>query len=398
LRKVLIVTICSLITIFSYTQLKRGIYADDLDSTNYSIIDLTVGSGGGEDQTSSNYRLMASIGDNANDERFSSSSYKLGVGTVQVWKATAPSVKCFETTTDGSTSCDDADVTPDGMVMICGAGGCYDRARFELNAEGNPSDTLYSVQISTDSGWSSWNYIDGTTFYVESSGNHDINDYITESSWEGTASSFNVYGLDYDTTYYLRATALHGDFTESEPGPDANSATTTPQVTFDIDIAGTGGSSSETGAPYSIDMGTLRYGSVTSATDLIWMDFGTNLNGGGKIFVRDSNAGLYSSSKSYTLSSADANLDSTSGYGLQEYSSSETYLGPMTVESSFGNGGNTVGGISDNAYSEPIYNTNSDPVYEGRISLYVKARPAEDTPTSSDYADYIIMTVTGDYN
>jgi len=380
----------------SLIAIPQKIYADDIDSTNYKIKDLTVGASGEGDQSSSNYRLLQSIGDDLNDDRFSSTNYKLGVGVAYNWMATAPSIKCFETTSEGSTSCDDADANPDGMVMICGDGGCYDKARFELNSENNPSDTLYSIQITTDAGWGSWDYIDGATFMIENESNHDINDYLTESSWEGTASSINVLGLDQDTTYYLRATALHGDFTESDPGPDANTSTAEPQISFDIDIDGTGGSSSETASPYSIDLGVIELGSVTTATDLIWMDFGTNLGEGAKIFVRDSYSGLYSSSESYTLSSSDADLDSNPGYGLVEYSSSETYLGPLSVESSFGNGGNIVGGISNSIYSEPIYNSSSEPLYGGRCGLYVKARPEEATPHSDDYTDTIIMTVGGD--
>ncbi len=395
-KNFLFIGIFTLIALIYITRANL-IYADDVSSDDFQIKDFTLGSEGGEEQSSSDFRLMQSIGDNLNDERFTSTNYKLGVGTTFNWMATAPSITCFETTTEGSTNCSDADVNPDGMVMLCGDGGCYDKARFELNSENNPSDTLYSVQITTDSGWNSWDFIDGSTFLIENSSNHDINDYLTESSWEGTVSSFNVYGLSYGTTYYLRATALHGDFTESNPGPDSSATTAQPQITFDIDIAGTGGSSSETSAPYTINLGTLKYGNITTASDLIWMDIGTNLNGGAKIYVRDSYSGLYSSSQSYTLSSSDTDLTSNTGYGLQEYSSTESYLGPLTVESSFGNGGNIVGGIANLIYSEPVYNTNSNPLYEGRCSLYIKARPAEDTPKSDDYTDNIIMTVTGDY-
>jgi len=371
------------------------VYADDVTSTDYQIIDFSLGSSGGDDQSGSTNRLLFSMGDNLNDERFSSTDYKLGVGVAFNWMATAPSINCFETTTEGSTSCDDADVNPDGLVMLCGDGGCYDRARFELNSENNPTDTLYSFQITTDISWSIYDYIDGATFLIETASTHDINDYLTESAWEDTPSSINVYGLSYNTTYYVRGTALHGDFTESGPGPASNATTAYPQISFDIDIADTGGGSTETAAPYSIDLGTLAYGSVTTGVNLIWMDIGTNLPEGVNIFVRDQYSGLYSATTLYTLSSTDANLDNVAGYGLVEYSASEDYLGPLVVESSFGNGGNIVGGISNNIYSKPIYNTSNLPLYAGRCSLYVKARPSEDTPMSDDYTDTIIMTVGG---
>lgn len=390
-----IITIIILVAL-PYTLKVNLIYADDVDSTNYKIKDLTVGSGGGEDESSSNYRLLQSIGDNLNDDRFSSANYKLGVGVAYNWMATAPSIQCFETTTEGSTSCNDADVNPDGMVMICGDGGCFDRARFELNAENNPSDTLYSIQITTDSGWGSWDFIDGATFMVENSANHDINDYLTESSWEGTASNINVLGLSPGTTYYLRATALCGDFTESDPGPAANTATGYPLITFDLDIADTGGSSAETSSPYAIDLGELGIGSVTTASNLIWFDIGSNASGGTVISVLDDYTGLNSVSVSYTITSADADLNSASeGYGLQEYSSTESYLGPLTVESAFGNGGNTVGGISTSPVN--IYNTSTDPIYGGRASLYIKAKASNSTPAADDYQDEITFRVVGTY-
>ncbi len=395
-KRTLYFLVMLIISVLVFTNSTGQINADDVDSTNYIIKDLTVGSGGGEDESSSNYRLVQSIGDNLNDDRFDSSNYKLGIGTPLNWMATAPSIVCFETTTDGSTSCSDADVNPDGMVMLCGDGGCYDKARFELNSENNPSDTLYSIQITTDSGWSSWDYIDGATFMVENSSNHDINDYLTETSWEGTVSSFNVLGLSCGTTYYLRATALHGDFTESDPGPDSSATTSYPQITFDIDIANIGGSGSETSSPYSIDLGQISIGSVTTATDLIWLDLGSNASGGAVISVLDNYTGLYSPTTSYTISSSDSDLDSASeGYGLQEYSSTVTYLGPLSVESAFGNGGNTVGGISTTPAN--IYNTSSKPIYGGRSSLYVKAKASNNAEAASDYEDEITFRVVGTY-
>jgi hypothetical protein len=280
--------------------------------------------------------------------------------------------------------------------MICGDGGCFDRARFEIDNENNPSDTLYSMQITTDPAWSTWNFIDGTTYLIETSASHDINDYLTESSWEGTATNINILGLTRGTTYYIRGTALHGDFTESDPGPDANTATGQPEVLFDIDIDDTGGSGSETAPPYSIDLGSMTVGAVTTATNLIWFDLGSNAPGGTVVLVEDDYIGLYSALGSYTLSSATADLDVASdGYGLQEYSATETYLGPLDVEADFGSGGNNVGGISTTA--KKIYNTTLSPIYVGRAGIYVKAKPSLSAPPESDYEDDITFVAVGTY-
>jgi len=393
IKKILIIPLLIIIQIL-YIIKVNSIYADEMDSTNYHIKDLTIGASGEGDQIGTNYRLLQSIGDNLNDDRFASGNYKLGIGVAYNWMATAPSINCFETTTEGSTNCDDAQVNPDGMVMVCGEGGCFDRARFEINNENNPSDTLYSIQISTDPLWATWNFIDGATYLIETSASHNINDYRTESDWEGTAT--NILGFERGTTYYIRGTALHGDFTESDPGPDANTTTGQPEVTFDIDIDDTGGGSSETASPYSIALGSLTIGSVTTATDLIWFDIGSNAPGGTLVLVEDDYIGLYSAIETYTLSSATEDLNVVSdGYGLQEYTASESYLGPLAVESDFGSGGNNVGGVSTTA--KKIYNTTLNPIYQGRAGIYVKAKSSLSTPPATDYEDDITFVAVGTY-
>lgn len=385
-----------LLFIFFFVNHQEVIRAEDVDSSNFSIHDFTLGAGGGEDQTSSNFKVLQSFGDGLQDERLTSTNYKVGYGTPTVWMANVPNVQCFETTTDGSTNCDDGDVNPDGMVMVCGKGGCYDRARIEIDPQNNPSDTLYSVQITTDAAWNSWNYIDGSTYLIEAEANHDINDYLTESTWEGTGTNINILGLESDTQYYVRITALHGDYTESSPSPDANATTTHPQITFDLDIAGTGGGSSETSAPYSISIGEMAIDTVSAASALIWLDIGSNASSGVVITVKDANNGLYEPTETYTISSATADLDVASeGYGLQEYSASESYLGPLTVESNFGGAGNNVGGISTSTTN--IYNTASNPIHEGRASLYVKVKPSIQAPAPGSYEDEITLIAVGTY-
>lgn len=374
-------------------MLAPRVLADTVESDTYRIEGLTVETSGGENLQSSTYGVMLSVGDVANDYRFESASYRIGSGTGYVYMANVPVISCFETTTDGSTLCGDASVTPDGMVMLCGGGGCYNRARFEIDTQNNPSDTLYSVQITTDSGWASWNYVDGATKMLEAPVNHNISDYLSETSWE--TPDLNILGLTPGTTYYLRATALQGDFTESGPSAAMSATTAQPQISFDIDISGATHSDSD--APYTINLGSLNVQGVTTVTNRIWVEFETNLNNGGELFVRDQYNGLYSSSKSATLTSADANLASVSGYGIVEASSSETYLGPMLAETRFNQGGDIVGGLHNYSYSELLYTTSANPIYEGLISLYVKGRADESTPASEDYTDTITFTAGGAY-
>ena len=369
------------------------VYSEDLDSTTYKIKDFSFGVAGGEDQSSTNYRTMLSIGDPANDERLSSASYAIGYGTLYNWMANVPLIACFETITDGSTSCADADVNPDGMVMLCGDGGCYDRARFELDPQDNPTDALYSIQITTDSGWTTWDYVDGGTFLVETISTHDINDYLTENAWEGTASNFNILGLLPGETYYIRATALNSDFTESGAGPDVSTTLAYTQITFDLDIDGTSGFSSETASPYNIDFGSLDVNSATTAEDLVWIDINTNASSGLTVSIEDEYSGLFTSG--YTIPSANADLDSVGeGYGLVEFSSAQNYLGPLAVTTDFGNGGNIVGGISSTP--KDVYTTSGNPIDAGRASLYIKAKVGVSTDTGN-YTDTITFRAIGSF-
>ena len=371
------------------------VHAEDLNSSNYEIRDFTVGNLG-DQLNSANYIAEFSIAEVLGDDRFNSANYRLEVGVNNTWRANVPLVECFETTTSGATSCSDPDVAG-GMVQICGDGGCYDRARFEIDAQLNPVDTLYAVRITTDVTWATWDYIDAATFTVEPFASHDIDNYQTETLWEGTASNFNIFGLDEGIDYYIQLTALHGDLTESEVSPAATAKTGLPEVSFDIDIDDITGGAPESAAPYTLDLGILTITEVTTAADLIWFDIGTNMNGGTLVRVRDTNGGLFSTSNAYTLTSANADLASVPGYGLVGNSVSETYLGPIAFSGDYTGPADNIGGLITNVYGKPLLTT-SGPVSAGRASVYVKGRPALDSPVAEDYTDGIILTVGADLN
>jgi hypothetical protein len=370
------------------------VLAEDLDSGNYKLKDVTFSGNEGGGSSSANYAAYVTTDEYIHDVRFTSANYQIRAGVLNTWKANVPKVQCFETTSAGSTNCQDGDIS-NGMVALCGQSGCYDRARVEIDPQSNPSDTLYSLQITTDSNWTTWNYVDGSTFMVESAATHNLSDYLTESAWENVVANYNVYGLQPGTTYYVRFTAIHGDFTESEPGPALTATTSTPQVTFDIDIANSGGSATETAAPYSINIGTLRFGSITTSTNLIWIDIGTNVPEGAGVYVRSQYGGLFTSSGSYTINSVTGDLSSTTGYGLQGNTTTQTYLGPLNTEAIYAAGGENIGILTTNIYGTRILNTNNQPIYNGRASFYLKARPPEQAPATTDYVDSIIFTVGG---
>lgn len=367
-------------------------YAEDIDSNNLKILDFSFSTTGSNNLEGTNSKLLLTGDTILNDMRFNSEHYRIGVGAVNTWQANVPLVHCFETTTSGSSGCNNPAII-NGMIQVCGQGGCFNKARFEIDPQSNPTDTLYSVQITTDSNWNSWQYIDGATFLIEEEATHDIDDYLTQSSWENPI--FNILSLTPNTTYYIRITALHGDFTESIPGSAQSATTAYPQIIFDIDVSDTAGSTAETSSPYLIDLGTLTYNSVTTASDLIWFDLGTNMTSGASIFGTSINYGLYSASVDYTILAVNDNLDNVFGYGLQNFNISETFLGPLIATTNFNQAGNTVGAVTSNPGGVEILNTSGEPIFEGRAAFYIKAKMDESTLSASDYSETIIFTVQG---
>lgn len=373
-------------------------YATELESTNYKITGLSINSGGEIDNSGSGYSVLTSVGDFSNI-RLNSSLYSLDAGNITAFRANVPLVECFETTTSGSTNCSDPDLDGYGMVAVCGFGGCYDKARFEINSQNNPSDTLYSVQIkkTTDAFWS---YVDGSTYQIEDEANHNISDFLTESAWENTLSSLNIYGMDPGSTYQIRLVALHGDFTQSEYSPIASTSTANPILSMDIDIAST---DLESDGPHNVSLGLLSTQVVNVGDEFIWLDVNSNVSSGSRIFLNDLNDGLYSSQASATIPSIDnAQLNLSvvpEGYGLLQNSNpSVDYLGPLDIEAQFDNGGNplsnTVGGVS--SVIRPILNTSASPIYGGRVSLSVKTKINAGTPSASDYSDVLTFTMFAD--
>jgi hypothetical protein len=368
------------------------VLAAELDSPNYKIVGATTDGGG--IVTSTNYATLLGVGSIANDPRIYSSSYKIGVGPEAPFVPAVPTTSCFETTTSGSSSCvtGPAELTTGGMVAICGGDGCYNKARFEIDTKDNPSDTLYAVMISQDSFVSDIRYIDASSFWPENYSDHNLNDFMTKEDWE--LETFNIQGLEANTTYYIKIFALKGDFTQTDPGPSSSVTTATGAVFFDIDIAGQGQTTAESAAPYSISFTGLYEliggSAAITAGDRIWMDAESNSQGGFAIIMNGINGGLYSDTTTQLLASATADLDQVaSGFGLQsEYVDSDPYLSSITVESNYGGTYNSVGEISTTP--NRIYQADG-PVNNGRMGIKVIAKPGTTYTPASDYQETIYL-------
>ena len=384
------------------TSLVQTVFATDLDSGNYKIVGATTSAGGGLlDSASGNYSLMNSIGNISADPRNYSTNYRLQQDPSVNFIAAQPGIQCFETTTDGSTNCltGPAELSG-GMVALCGTGGCYDKARFEVIVNSNPSDTLYTIAISTDGFVNDIQYIDGATFRPEAVGNHDINDFRTQAYWE--AEVFNIQGLTSNTLYSIKISALQGDFTQSDYSIASNATTGIGAIFFDIDIASSSGTSAESSSPYTVAFSgaddLVGGAAATTAPSLVWLDIDSNSSGGVAIIQFGKNGGLYSTTTTQTISSTSANLDtSLEGFGLQSfyiYNDTSGYLGDLTAETNYAGTLNTVGAISTTA--NKIYDGDG-PISNGRVGMYLIAKAGTDKTPATDYSEEIYFILVPRY-
>lgn len=379
------------------------IAAQNLDSTNYRLIDPSLDSGGGAGE-STNYSLLQSIGDFSQDPGLTSTNYKLQGGIQPAFEANVPEVNCFETNTDGSSSCTTGPsyLNTSGMVRVCGFPGCYNRARFEIDANNNPTDTLYAIQISTDSFVSDIQYIDGVSFMPEGIAGRSLSDYLTKSAWE--TPTFNIVGLAPSTAYQIRITALHGNFTESQPSPTASATTTAALISFDLDIASEVGVAAESAAPYVVNLDTIYRGApVTTSDDIIWFDADSNASGGVMVVQRGKFGGLNSMLAGYLLTSATDDLASAAkGFGIQKYYANQSFqlgggqgeLGTLTAQTNYNGSGANVG-IVPTSDTQLFYTT--APLRNGRGGLYVRAKADGTVPVGTDYTEDITFTTAGLY-
>lgn len=376
---------------------------EELDSTNFKMVGVTT-SGGGGVLESTNYSVLSEIGRITADPRNYSTNYRIDQDPSVAFVADQPTVQCFETDTNGTTTtCTSgpSELLTGGMIAICGGNGCYDKARFEIEPYTNPSDTLYMVQISEDNFVSDTKCIDGSTFHPKTLTSCDINDFKTEAFWE--TEDFNIKGLEPDTQYYIKISALHGDFTQSDFSVIANATTTTAYIFFDIDIATNSGYTAETSPPYSVTFSgadeLVAGASAVTASSLVWLDVDSSSSQGMAVIQSGKNGGLYSATTTETITSTNLDLDGSGaeGFGLQSYYidyESSAYLGVITATTNYAGTGNVVGEVSTNA--KMIYNGDG-PINAGRMGIYLKARVASTTTPATDYSESISFVLVARY-
>jgi hypothetical protein len=324
--------------------------------------DFGFGTGGAGNATSTNYATDAISGEQSAG-KLTGSTYDLGSGLLFTNQANVPPAPTF--------------TNPSNY---------YNKLKIVLDTGSNPSDTLFAIAISTD------NFV--TTNYVQSDatvgGTLGLEDYQTYTAWGGAGGTL-IIGLTASTTYKVKVKAWQGKFTETGYGPTATAATVSPQLSFDIDVSPSDVDNSVT----TTSFGNLFAGTVTDSTDKVWVDFDTNAESGGRVYVASSNAGLLSTVASYTINAVTGNLTALSeGYGAQGSSATQSAGGPLAIATAYNLSSNNVA-VTDLTIREIF--TTSAPITAGRGSFLLKAKSSAVTPAASDYTETLTVVASASF-
>lgn len=207
-------------------------------SDNYQIQEYSFGSGGTGDSTSESYGLQGALGE-VEFGMPSSSNYKAGSGLTYLLQANVPPAP-----------------------TLSNPGTNYDRLKIVIQTGNNPTDATFAVAISTD------NFASDTRFVKSDNtigSTLSASDYRTYTSWGDSSGSY-ITGLSRNTTYYVRAQAITGDFTESGWGPTSTGvATVDPSLTFSVDASAVTFNNLNSGNSYTDSSKTTTITTSTNA-------------------------------------------------------------------------------------------------------------------------------------
>jgi len=322
-------------------------------TANYKLNNFSLGNGGTNTAGTANYKLNATVGEQSGPNA-STVNYSFGSGGNATQQANVPTV-----TLDNPSS-------------------YYNKLHFVIGVQGNPTDAVYAVAISSD------NFV--TTNYVKSDGTVGgtlaATDFRTYAGF-GSAAGSLVIGLQPSVSYKVKAKAARGKFTESAFGPTSTAATVDPYLTFSL-------------SPNTLSIGTLVAGSVINAPTPIALTFATNGASGGNVYSSGLNAGLKSQTTPfYKISAVNGDLTATSeGYGAQLTSVSQATGGPLSKVTPFDATGNNVAAI-DGTIRSMLSSTG--PVTGGVGSLLLMAKSAAQTPAATDYTETLTIIASASF-
>ncbi len=293
-------------------------------STTYEIKSYDFGSGGTSADNSTTYSLFGNTGQ-VDGLNLNSTNYTNLPGLVFTIGTNVP-----------------------GAPTLTTPGNNYDRIKISINTSNNPSDTIYAIQVSTASDFSTnVNYVksDYTLGPTLTS-----SDYQTNSTWG--SSGFFVTGLSSNTTYYVRVKAKQGNFTESEYGPSANITTNVASLSFSLNSS-------------TLTFNNLNSGnSYTDSTQTNVLTTSTNAYNGYTIYGRDTQAlttGNGDTIANYASTNASPTTWSGTGFG---YNTNDTSLSGGTANRF---SGSKYAGFGTTGPGDPVAD-NPGPVTSSAIS------------------------------
>jgi hypothetical protein len=325
-------------------------------TTNYQLNSYGFGSGGTANSATSNYSLEGITGE-VSGQTSTTTNYSTKPGFVESQQANVP------------------------KVTLTNPSNYYDKLKLVIDQQNNPSDAKYALQVKV--GDATCDFTTGTIRYVKSDqtlgASLATTDYQLYTTWGGGSGS-NIIGLTGSTTYCIRAKATQGKFTESGYGPSTSAATVGQQISFC-----TYSTSGSCGGSNSVTFGALTAGNIKNSTTNIGVDFATNANSGGNVYIYSANGSLTSTIASGSpITSATGNLTSASqGYGAQISTVSQ-----LTKVSPYDQSGNTVGILSTNVNT---ILTASAPVTAGTSAIQLQAKPSNTTKAATDYTDTLTL-------
>jgi predicted secreted protein len=327
-------------------------------TTNYQLNSYGFGSGGTANSGTSNYSLEGITGE-ISGQTASTATYQTKPGYTETQQANVP------------------------KVTITNPSNYYDKLKFVIDQQNNPTDAKYALQVSTSSNFSSGiNYVKsdhtiGATL--------TLTDYQTYSLW-GSGTGTTIIGLSANTTYYIRAKATQGQFTESAYGPSSNAATVGQQISFC-----TYSTSGSCGGSNSVSLGALVAGNISNSSTNIGVNFATNANSGGNVYIYSSHGALVSTVApgSPITSATTANLGADpQGFGAQIASVSQSSGGPLNKVAPYDGSANSIGILSTNINT--VLSASSSLV-GGTAAIQLKAKPSATTAAAPDYAEVLTL-------
>jgi len=333
-----------------------GVHAD-IQGTTYQLKNYGFGNGGTNGVTGSTYGINGLAGEQTGSQ--SGTTYKLTSGLIVTEVASAPASPIF---TNPGTN--------------------YDRLKFVLIQGDFSSDTTFALEISTDNFVTDIRYVksDGTV------GNSLATaDYKTYANW-GSASGTWITGLINNTTYYLRAKARHGQYTDSAWGPASNVATSVASLVFNLSSS-------------SITFNNLTAAnSYTDSSQSTTFTTSTNAYDGYVIYAKENQPLTSADSTIANYSSPNSSPTIWSGTGFG-YTTNDTTLYGSGGGNRFNNG-TLYAGFQTSGPGDPVASNlgpiTSTPITNEHYTVSYRVTANSLTPAET-YSNVIVYTIVPQY-